>query len=78
MSDPDRLNEYRVFHLTAQTILPLLRDMHTIAEHKMISKFRSGNHDLVAEVAKVEAIHSLIEDITHKAKAYERLASKGE
>lgn len=43
----------------------------------MISKFRSGNHDLVAEVAKVEAIHSLIEDITHKARAYERLAAKG-
>jgi len=76
--NPDKLNQYRVFHLAADAILPLIDDMHTQAYEKMVSKFRNGQHELIPDIARLEALYSLKEEIITKAKQYEMYASKGE
>lgn len=74
--NPEKLNEYRVFHLAAQAILPLIQEMHDNAYGKLMSKMRDGQKDLLADVARVEAIFTLKEDIMSKAKQYEMYATK--
>ena len=74
--NPDDLNRFRVFNLSAQTFLPLLEEMQTNAFEKLIYAYRDGEVELVAQVAKVESLYALKEEIITKAKMYEHHASK--
>jgi len=74
----DIINEARIFHLAASTVLPLLERMHAEAYEKLIGKFRNGNTDLVNHVARVEALYTIQEEIKNKARNYETYVSKGE
>lgn len=72
----DKLSECRIFHLAAEAILPLIESLHTTAFERMLSHFRDGNTDLIAHVAKVDALHTLKEEIVTKAKLYEKSVEK--
>jgi len=72
----EQLNEYRVFHLAAGAILPLIETMHQSAYEKLLAKFREGATELTNSVARVEALYSLLEEIKTKATTYEHHISK--
>jgi hypothetical protein len=73
---PDKLNEYRIFHLSASTFLPLVEKMHESAYDKLMADFREGEVELVAQVAKCESLHALKEEILTKANLYEKYSEK--
>lgn len=72
----DTLNQCRVFHLAAEAILPLVDDMHNNAYEKLVSKFRNGQTELIADIARLEALSTLKEEIINKARLYETYAAK--
>jgi len=76
MTNADKLNEYRIFNLSAQTFLPLVASMKTNAFELLMMEYRSGKTDLLHAVAKLECLHSMEEEIITKAKLYEAHAIK--
>jgi len=72
----EQLNDYRIFHLAAQQIVPLIESMHKDTLEKLLTNFREGETNLLSSVAKLEALHSLLEEIHFKSKTYEHHLSK--
>lgn len=72
----EKLNEYRIFHLAAQTVIPLIETMHKDAYERLINKFREGSTELTNSVARLEALYALLEEIKTKSKTYEHHLSK--
>lgn len=72
----DQLNEYRVFHLAADVMVPLLKTQQSSAIERLLSRFRSGVTDLLSDVAKLEALYTLEEEISAKARTYEHHLEK--
>lgn len=71
-ADKSVLDEARVFFLTAGNILPLVEKMRTRAIEEMIAKFRSGERELIAEIARIDAIMDLESQIKTKIRMYEK------
>lgn len=72
----EQLNEYRIFHLASQAIVPLIEQMHKNSYEKLMNKFRDGSTDLTNSVARLEALYSLLEEIKTKSQTYEHHISK--
>jgi len=74
----DQLNEARIFYLAAQAITPLIERMHATAYDTMLSRYRLGQKDLLAEIARVESLATLLEEIRTKIQTYETHAKNKE
>lgn len=72
----EQLNEYRVLHITASSLLPLLEKRKEVAYQKLIGEFRNSKTADLALVAECNAYTSLLDEIGSKLAAYERLSKE--
>jgi hypothetical protein len=72
----DEMGRFRIFHMAAGQILPLLEEEHQSAYEKLLYAFREGSTDLISLVAQCNALFQIIDLIKVRARLYEELANK--
>jgi hypothetical protein len=71
----DKLNQARVFSLSAGQMLPYIESCKVRATEELLASYRSGR-DLLAPTARLEAYTSIIEEIECKAVEFDHLVTK--
>lgn len=72
----EQMEDYRLTHLTAQVLLPLLEKKQQVAYSRLMGEFRNSRTADLALVAECNAYTSILEEITSKIKIYERLSKE--
>jgi len=75
-AEADLLSEAGVFNLAAPQILPLIKERKEAALSQLLGKFRSGEANLLADVASLNALVALEEDIESTVLVYEKQISR--
>ncbi len=69
----EELSELRLFYLASNAILPLINDQHSQAYDRLLTRFRSGETNLLSSIAECSAHKTLIEEIENKLHLYETI-----
>jgi len=64
------LAEARILTLAAPTLLPLIEDRKRMAIERLISRFKSGEKDFLAQAAELNTLYDIEREIRIKSNYY--------
>lgn len=79
MTDEERremIQEARMLSIAAPVILPMIRERKRVSLETLLMKFRSGEKDLLTQVADLSSLDSLERDIIAKDQTFKQLQEK--